>query len=159
MKIKHLILILAMTASVAHSEETLRPRQAGENSAYYELVGPKISAATITKEQAESPVVTLGEWKSVQTHGFRTVRIFVQVLDLGATKSLPKEATATIRVAHNTQSGSTPYATKEFPIGFGVGDSAFIEAPVLGPTLRILVDGQNLPSTDAQIITTVYLVR
>jgi len=68
---------------------------------------------------------------------------------------------AKLRVAcfHNTKNGSHHYFEKEIPMTFGAYINGWVEIPIIGPELRVIVWGDNIPKLEMTANCTIYLLK
>ena len=115
---------------------------------------------------AQDKVVKAGdsllEFESIDVAGFRTARLFVQIMQSDAHKNQGKfTRDAKLRVAcfHNTKTGSSHYFEKEIPMEVKTNISGWVEIPVIGPELRVIVWGDNIPKTELNANCSIYLLK
>lgn len=98
--------------------------------------------------------------KPIDVKGFRTARIFVHVMEFSPEREwkLTKEAKLRVEAFHTVQGGSYPYVEAEVPMKEPTYLSGWVEIPVVGPELRIVVWGDNLPKSKMFADCTMYLL-
>jgi hypothetical protein len=102
------------------------------------------------------------EFSSIGVGGFRTARFFVEIrqADLdGDQGKFTKDAKLRVSVFHNTKGGSHDYREAEIPMDVTTYLSGLVEIPVIGPDLRIIVWGDNLPKVQMTAESTLYLLK
>jgi hypothetical protein len=60
---------------------------------------------------------------------------------------------------HDTASGSSEYHEADIPMQVTSAVSGWVEIPVIGPELRVIVWGDHLPRIGMTLDCTVYLVK
>lgn len=117
-----------------------------------------IKPDSITSKTGDS----LLEFKAIDVGGFRTGRLFVQVIQSDFYKNEGKfTRDSKLRVAcfHRTKSGSNLYFEKEIPMTVKTYIGGWVEIPIIGPELRVIVWGDNVPKLEMKGDCTLYLLK
>lgn len=102
------------------------------------------------------------EFKAIDVGGFKTARLFVDVMQSNFYKNQGKfTASAKLRVScfHNIKGASTHFFEKEIPMKVTTYISGWIEIPIIGPDMRVVITGDNLPKTEMKAQCTIYLLK
>ena len=106
------------------------------------------------------PTGDLLDFPSIDVGGFRSARLFVHVMPFGAEhQGLTKAAKLRITGFHNAPNGSHEYFQAEIPLRKADSISGWVEIPVIGRNLRIVVSGDGLPNLPMRANCTLYLLR
>jgi len=114
--------------------------------------------------EAASPLARTGarllDLKPIDVAGFRTARVFVHVMELSPEREekLTKEVKLRVEGFHSVKNGSYPYFEAEIPMKVATDISGWVEIPIIGPDLRIVVWGDNLPKSKMYADCTLYLL-
>jgi len=143
-------LLLVIAPSISAAVEDWR---------YEVLAQDRIIKADAVKTQTYDNLL---EFKSIDVGGFKTARIFVQVMQTDFYKNKGKfTPSAKLRVScfHNMKRGSSHYFEKEIPTTVSTYISGWVEIPIIGPDLRVVITGDNIPKTEMKADCTIYLLR
>lgn len=102
------------------------------------------------------------DFLSIDVGGFRTARLFVHVTPAGGEadqEKLTKAARLRVTGFHNAPNGSHEYAQAEIPMRVAPQISGWVEIPVIGHNLRIVVAGDQLPNLPLKANCTLYLLK
>jgi hypothetical protein len=102
------------------------------------------------------------EFKTIDVGGFKTARLFVQVMQSDYHKNRGKfTPSAKLRVScfHNTKGGSSHFFEKEIPMTVTTCISGWVEIPIIGPDMRVVITGDQLPKTEMKADCTIYLLK
>ena len=116
-----------------------------------------IEADAITKAHGG-----LLDLQPIDVGGFRIARLFVHVKPSGADVEegkLTKAAKLRVTGFHNTPGGPQEYFEAEIPMRETTYISGWVEIPIIGPSLRITVSGDNLPKVTMKGNCTLYLLK
>jgi hypothetical protein len=126
---------------------------------YDVLARDKIVAANAITSKAGDPLLDVSP---IDTAGFRTARLFVQVLPAEGGPDpgkLTKTAKLHVSGFHDAPNGSQEYFAAEVPARGTASLGGWVEIPVLGPVLRIVVSGDSLPKAEMKVNCSLYLLR
>lgn len=126
---------------------------------YEVLTHDKVIAADAITPKTRSSLL---DFPSIDVGGFRTARLFVHVMPSGGAVEPGKlTKAAKLRVAgfRDAPGGSQEYFDAEIPLRVGVYISGWVEIPIIGPRLRIVVSGDNLPKLEMKADCTLYLLK
>jgi len=136
---------------------TFRPPQQPEKDWKYEIL-----ARDKVVEVDAIASKTLLDLQPVDVGGFRTARLFVHVIPSEGEKGQGKlTKAAKLRVAgfHDAPGGSREYFGAEIPMRGPTEISGWVEIPIIGPNLRIVVSGDNLPKHEMKVSCTLYRLK
>lgn len=141
--------------------EMLDPVSKGDGFAYYEVNDRPFNKQFIAKMQKANGNVNFAEFGRLDSARFRTVRVFADLhqKELQAEGLFSRKCKLHIRVFHNTKTASSSYAEKEIVFAYTTGDCGYIDVPVIGTSMRILIDGENIPETDVRLTVSIYFLR
>jgi hypothetical protein len=150
----------AISAAIAFFLITCPDLGAATDDWRYEVLAQDkvIKAAAITSKAGDN----LLEFKTISVGGFRTARFFVQVLRSDFQKNrggFTPDAKLRVACFHNTKNGSHHYFEKEIPMTFGAYINGWVEIPIIGPELRVIVWGDNIPKLEMSADCTIYLLK
>ena len=139
---------------------TCPPLGAATDNWRYEVLAQDkvIKAAAITSKAGDN----LLEFKTIDVGGFRTARFFVQVLQSDFQKnqgSFTRDAKLRVACFHSTKNGSSHYFEKELPMTVASYINGWVEIPIIGPELRVIVWGDNIPKLEMTANCTIYLLK
>ena len=141
--------------------QRVEPKAKGSDYSYYEAER-KLKGDVVAKEQQGRSWATLAEYDPIDTSGFRTIRVFFNLIqdDFYKNKGVfTSEAKVFVTVFHNTKNASSGIESKEFLIENTTGGNGYTEVPVLGPSSRVFIYGKNLPNKDMTLTTSIYLIK
>jgi hypothetical protein len=115
----------------------------------------------LARDKTIAPGDPLLEFPAIDVRGFRTARLFVQLTPSGSEAQAKVVKDAELRVAgfHPTPSGSQKYFEGTIPAQVPGLISDWIEIPVIGPELRIVISGDKLPELERKATCTLYLLK
>lgn len=135
------------------------PRAATDDWRYDVLAQNKIiKPAAITSKAGDN----LLEFTTINVGGFRTARFFVQVLQSDFQKNqgnFTRDARLRVTCFHGIKNGSSHYFEKEIPMAFTTYINGWVEIPIIGPELRVIVWGDNIPKLEMKADCTIYLLK
>jgi hypothetical protein len=133
--------------------------RAADGWRYEVLAKDQTIKADAIKTQAYNELL---EFKTIDVGGFKIARLFVQLLQSDFHKNQGKFTSgAKLRVScfHNTKSGSSHFFEKEIPMTVTTYISGWVEIPIIGPDLRVVITGDNFPKTEMKANCTIYLLK
>ncbi len=103
----------------------------------------------------------LGQFENIDVAGYKEARLFVEVAEDDAFGKGEFNNRSKIRIAcfHNTNQGSTQYFEHEWHQEVTKMMAGWINIPVIGPDLRIIVFGDYVPLKQLRIRITLYCLK
>ena len=131
----------------------------GEEWKYQVLAQDQVIKADARGVNAKSSLL---EFKSIDVGGFRTARVFIHVLETDFAKNQGKfTSNSKLRVTcfHKLKMGSIQYFDQEIPMRFATYLGGWVEIPIIGPELRLIVWGESIPKQEMTANCTIYLLK
>ena len=153
------------------SEDALTVLEKGDSWKYLALAQPKQMWA---KEVTARKCWTLAEFDKIDVAGYRIGQLFV---NLGLREfymdklAFRRNSRIEVKCFHNTYSyqdgdpdrkmpgGSVDFVVKTFHPKIPTHIYGFLEFPVVGPEMRILILGHSIPAKDLVLEVTLYCLR
>lgn len=150
-------LAIALYTVSAQSPEFQRTE--GDDWAYLKLE----SRINLAPEAITSPsYLKIAEFEDIDVSGYRTARIFVDLTekDFFKSKGNFKVGTTNLEVSafHNMGHGSNGYVDQKVVANATTSFSGYVEVPIVGPSLRLVVWGHAIPKIDMNFDCTIYLL-
>jgi hypothetical protein len=128
-----------------------RPAPQPEQESKYEV---------LARDKTIAPGDPLLEFPAIDVQGFRTARLFIELTSGNqAEAKLVKEARLRVAGFHPVPNGSQKYFEGTIPAQVPGTLSGWIEIPVIGPELRVVISGDKLPELERKATCTLYLLK